>query len=130
MLRKFVLAAIVAFGLGGLSPTTGPAEAAVSQPGTAVGLEQAAGPAAATKAYYRSYYRPYARPYYRPHYRPYARPYGYYGRPYGYYGRPYGYYGRPYGSYARPYYRSGCRVVTRRVWTSYGYRRVNRRVCY
>jgi hypothetical protein len=100
MLRRFALAALFALGLCGASATTG-AEAAMAQPGTAAGTAQAA--AASSAVTDVQYYR---RPYYRP-YRP--------------------YYNRPY--YRRPYYGRRCTWVRRRVWTQWGYRWVNRRVC-
>jgi hypothetical protein len=110
MLRRLVFALLLTLGFGAAGSSLAPAEAAALQPGTSSALAQAmGGPATVgapsslvTPAYYhgpRHYYRPY-RPVYRPYYRPY-----------------------------RPAYRSSCRVVKRRVWTSYGYRVVTRRVC-
>jgi hypothetical protein len=113
MLRKFVLAAMIASGLAGASFAVGPAEAAIVQPGAGAGVAALAdtSPNVVTKVYH------YGRPHYPArYYRPGVRPYGYrYVRPYPY-------------RYARPY--GGCRIVTRRIWTDYGYRVVRRRVCY
>ncbi len=46
--------------------------------------------------------------------------------PVWHYGRPHY---RPYRPYYRPRYRPRCRWVSRRGWTPYGYRWVQRRVC-
>jgi hypothetical protein len=104
MLRSLGLAVVLALGLCGSS--VGSASAAVVQPGIAADIAQAAdaAPAVTTPVWHygRPHYRPY-RPYYRP-YRPYYRPYRY-----GYGPR--------------------CRWVSRRVWTPYGWRWVQRRVC-
>lgn len=101
MLRKFVMAAMLALGFAGASFTAGSAEAAIVQPGAGAGVAAlaASSPDAVTKVWH----------YGRPHYR--ARYY-----------RP-----APY-RYARPY--RNCRIVSRRVWTQYGYRTVKRSVCY
>jgi hypothetical protein len=112
MLRRLALAAFFALGLSGAGAVSG-AQAAVVPPGIAAGTAQAAASMAVTDVQY--YYR-------RPYYRPYDRPY--YRRPY-YYRQPY--YGRP--RYGRPYYGRRCVWVQRRVWTQWGYRWVNRRVC-
>jgi hypothetical protein len=105
---------LVALGLAGAGLSS--AEAAVAQPGVVASVaHRVPGAAVASKVYYRYYGGGY---YHRPY--PYARPYPYY--------RPYPY-ARPYPYYARPYY-GGCRWVSRRVWTDYGYRVVRRRVCY
>ena len=106
MLRRLALAAFFALGLCGAGTVSG-AQAAVAQPGMAAGTAQAAaGSSAVTDVQYydrRPYYR---RPYYRPD-RPYYRP----------------------PNYRRPYYGRRCTWVQRRVWTQWGYRWVNRRVC-
>jgi hypothetical protein len=104
MLRKFGLAIMMAVGLAGASLSAGPVQATVVQPSAGAGIARAvdAAPGAATKVWH--YGRPhYPARYYRPY--PYARPY----------------------RYVRPY--RGCRIVTRRVWTEYGYRVVRRRIC-
>ncbi len=107
MFRKLVLAVTLALGLGGGVLATQSAEAAVVQPTASAtviqAIEQAPSATSAQKAYY---------------YRGGYRRYGYYGGGY----RPYGYYG---------YRRSRvCRVRSVRVRTAYGWRWVNRRVCY
>jgi hypothetical protein len=120
MLRKFLVALVVALGFAGASLTLGSAQAAVVQPGAGGAIAQGATPSAATPAYYRRGYG--------------YRRYGYGYRGYGYRGYGYRPYYRPYYGY-RPYtygsyYGGGCRVVSRRVWTAYGYRWVRRRICY
>jgi hypothetical protein len=119
MLRRFVLAVLVALGMAGVSLSTTGAQAAMVAPGPAAALagETAVTPSQVIPAYYYrggGYYHGgyYRRPYYRPYYHGYYRPYGYYGG-YG-----------AYGGYG------GCRVVTRRVWGPNGVYFVRRRVCY
>ena len=102
MLRSLGLAVTLALGLIGASLSVGSASAAVVQPGIGADIAQAAeaAPGVTTPVWH------YGRPHYRP-YRPYYRPY------------------RPYYRYRGP----RCRWVSRRVWTRYGYRWVQRRVC-
>ncbi|MGJ4854649.1 hypothetical protein ACN6KF_000582 [Labrys sp. La1] len=103
MFRKLALAAALAFGMGGAAMTVQSVQAAVVHPTANAGVIQAIEQSApAPDAAQKVYHR---------------------GRPH--YGRPH--YGRPHW---RPRPHRYCRVKRVRVHTYYGWRWVNRRVCW